>query len=200
MNNKGMSIVEIIVSVALVSIVLIFMINLLITVKSSSDTSQNKSDALINRALIVKEIEKDFVDYELNGVYSCNTNSITGGVRAILPSTAKNIYCLRFTFNNITDSGYLIQYVDNNKSIIGYKRGSNQIVRESAYPMNPSDNNSRGSIESSCSSNSYENCAIKIVMPIKDEENNNYSIKLTYIYKRNNFTYSNINSNGFVSY
>ena len=119
MNNKGMSIVEIIVSVALVSIVLIFMINLLITVKSSSDTSQNKSDALINRALIVKEIEKDFVDYELNGVYSCNTNSITGGVRAILPSTAQNIYCLRFTFNNITDSGYLIQYVDNNKDQVG---------------------------------------------------------------------------------
>ena len=59
MNKKGITLVEIIISIVLISIVLIFLFSLLITVKDINDESEVNSTYLINKSLILKNIESD---------------------------------------------------------------------------------------------------------------------------------------------
>ncbi|MDD2505316.1 MAG: hypothetical protein PHF21_03480, partial [Bacilli bacterium] len=71
-NNKGMTIVEIIISVTLVSIVLILLLSVLITVRGEDERGKATSDLLMNQALITKEIENDFINLDLIGIATCN--------------------------------------------------------------------------------------------------------------------------------
>lgn len=59
LNKKGMTLVEIIISIALISIVLVFLFSLLVDVKDMNDEASINSDYLINKALILKNIEED---------------------------------------------------------------------------------------------------------------------------------------------
>lgn len=203
-NNKGMTLTEIIICVVLVSIIFVFLLNLLITVKKYSDNEKNASNLLINQSVLTKEIQKDFNDYKLTGISSCTPDDITkSGSDRIVPVNSNNIYCLKFTYAN-NSIGYLLQYSykysdsgNTVKRVIGYKRGTNQVVRESYVDMDPNVN--IGSVETSCTISSSENCGLKIKMPITDSEGNDYSIELSYIYKSNEFNYSNgTNTYGFI--
>jgi prepilin-type N-terminal cleavage/methylation domain-containing protein len=206
-NNKGMTIVEIIVSITLVSVVLVFLLNLLITVKGYKDKSQSASDLLINQALITKEAENDINNYGLTEISYCDDNILNGtSASKIIPSGASNIYCLKLIFNDdlLTDNiGYLLQYTyqyssTTTKNVVGYKRGTNQVVRESSISMDP--DVYKGSVSSSCSTNNYSNCSLKIVLPVIGNDDNNYDITLTYIYQSSNFTYNKFsNKYGFTA-
>ena len=200
-NKKGMTITEIVVSVVLVSIVLVFLLNLLITVKKYTDDNQSESNLLINQSIITKEIEKDIKDYSLSGISTCTATDLASG---ILPYGADqgNLYCLKLVFDNtlIRDNvGYLLYYTynfsDNNpQTVIGYKRGDNQVVRQSYVDMNPL--TYPGSVTSSCtSSDNY--CSLRIVMPIVDDNLNDYSITISYIYKKSSFIYTTGSAYGF---
>lgn len=205
MNKKGMTLVEIIVSISLVTIVLVFLINLLITVKNFDNDTQNSSEMLINQAVITREVQKDFMDYGLVGVSACSASDITpNGIMSPVPSGASNIYCLKFTFDNtlVTDNiGYLLSYSyeydgTHEKTMVGYKRGTNQIMREAYTTLNPTV--SKGKVMSSCSNDSFDQCSLRIDLPIFDDNLNDYSITLTYIYDRSSFTYDkSTNANGF---
>ena len=59
MNKKGMTLVEIIISIALISIVLIFLFSLLVNVRDINSSSEVNTTYLINKALILKNIEED---------------------------------------------------------------------------------------------------------------------------------------------
>ena len=59
LNNKGITLIEIIISIVLVSIVLIFLFTLLISVKDMNTESEVNSTYLINKSLILKNIEED---------------------------------------------------------------------------------------------------------------------------------------------
>lgn len=59
MNKKGMTLVEIIISIALISIVILFLFSLLINVKDINEESEVNSSYLIMKALIIKNIEED---------------------------------------------------------------------------------------------------------------------------------------------
>ena len=199
-NNKGMTIVEIIVSITLVSIVLVFMLNLLITVKNFQNQSQNVSDLLINQALLTREIENDFKDYVLKGVSVCDDSDFakTGYLRPIPSSMSKSdgsIYCLKLIYDEtlVNDNiGYLVQYnFDSNSGVIGYKRSSNQVLRQTSYISN----SYSGSVVSSCSSSSGSvDCSLKITLPVIGNDDNNYDVVLTYIYKHDDFTCTSANS------
>jgi len=60
MNKKGITLIEIIISIVLISIVLIFLFSLLVTVKDINYNSKVNSTYLINKSLIIKKIEEDF--------------------------------------------------------------------------------------------------------------------------------------------
>ncbi len=196
-NNKGMTIVEIIVSLVLISVILIFLMNLLITVQNYSIQDQNATDLLINKAVITKAIEKDMNEYKLSSVGPCLEADLTKTRRyPLLPNSFNNLYCLKLTFadESLDESeGFLIAYSYNYatnaiKNVIGYKRGSNQTIRETKVLMNPSEH--QGIVTSSCNSANNDNCSLKITLPVVDSLDNHYDIVATYIYKNNEFSYT----------
>ncbi len=59
MNNKGFTLIELMISVSLVSIVLIFTLNLLNDVRAEEDLGSNKTADLTNRTIITKVVQGD---------------------------------------------------------------------------------------------------------------------------------------------
>lgn len=127
LNNKGMTLVEIIISIALISIVLLFMFSLLINVNDMNISSNINSTYLVNKALIIKNIEEDIRDANKIEIYGCK-NEDTGqeGIRSfytsyghatnyfynasgVEESTLKANMCLEFhlTKNGVDEISYL---------------------------------------------------------------------------------------------
>lgn len=208
MNKKGISITEIIISITLTSIVLVFLLNILITVRNENDKSNSESKLLINQSLITKDIETDFINLDLMGVSFCNETDIN----SVVPSSAstKTLHCLRFNYNaSLTkDSGYLLYYTYNyqetNKlNVVGYKRGSHLIMRETDLnPLTSSINannctNNCGKIIQQCQDNT---CSLSINLPLIGTDGGDYGINLSYVYdqvKKNNFAIPAINTSGY---
>lgn len=74
-NNKGMTLVEIIISIALISIVLLFLFMLLVTVNDINQESEVNSTYLVNKALILKNIEEELSKTESIYLSSCNVKT-----------------------------------------------------------------------------------------------------------------------------
>ncbi len=191
-NNKGLTITEIVISISLVSIVLIFLFNALITIKNTNDNTAKSSKELINQALVTRSIQNDFRIYDLQQVYACDNEEIKQqGTKRIIPnppSDVDNLYCLKFIYNeNLTSDniGYLLYYTYNYSSeetinVVGYKRGYYQIMRESS--ITPSSSTKKGEINNHDCKASDNICTLTIKVPIIDADDNDYSIKLNYIY------------------
>ena len=76
LNNKGMSLIEIIISIALISIVLIFIFSLLINVKNINTESELNSTNLIQKALMISDIEDDLMNSTKLEITSCGAQGI----------------------------------------------------------------------------------------------------------------------------
>ena len=74
-NNKGMTLVEIIISIALISIVLLFLFMLLVTVNDINTESEVNSNYLINKSLILKNIEDELSKTSSITLYTCNVKN-----------------------------------------------------------------------------------------------------------------------------
>lgn len=66
--NKGTTLVEIMVSVILISIVMIFIFTILVDLKSEYSLSTKRSTDSINRAALIRIIQNDFINLKLNGI------------------------------------------------------------------------------------------------------------------------------------
>ena len=157
MNNKGITLIEIIISIVLISIVLIFLFSLLITVNDINYESEVNSTYLINKSLILKNIEEDFDKANSISISDCDSitdlyasypNDLTdpnyntyfqkNGVSDIdLLNKAK---CLQIDYefpdpnnpsNTIPGVGYLGIYYYNTKKeyVISYIRGTHRATR-----------------------------------------------------------------------
>ena len=80
LNKKGITLTEIIISIALISIVLIFLFSLLILVKDINDESEVNSTYLINKSLILKNIENDLRKASSLTLRSCGTDGIKNNI------------------------------------------------------------------------------------------------------------------------
>ena len=87
MNNKGITLVELMVSMVLISIVMVFIFALLLNMKNEDYLSSAKSEDSLNRSEIIHLIENDFINYNLSSV-----------AQTSCPSGAN--FCLRFGFYN----------------------------------------------------------------------------------------------------
>ena len=135
LNNKGVTLVEIIVSVALISIVLIFLFSLLIQVNNENSDNEVKSSYLVNQSAFIKQIEEDFIDYKFTdgdlcnsyGVTIYNSSDETKAKNIYLPkwnNISSNIKCLSFTLNEEPGYAHLFLYKrTDNKTILSYYRG-----------------------------------------------------------------------------
>lgn len=151
MNKKGLTLVEIIVSIGLISIVMVFLFQIIMTIKKANDRQNEKTDVLITTTIITREVEKDLesfgldkdennlpkeptTNYELTNTENTRNN--------IVPKTAENIKCLKITYDDSkvkNNEGYILYYTNGGKHFLAYKRGKGnvietQTVREISIP------------------------------------------------------------------
>lgn len=74
MNQRGITLVEFIVSIALISIVMLFLFNLLLDVQYTSKNGDFARDNQMNRASILRSVLDDFNNLELVGMREGNNN------------------------------------------------------------------------------------------------------------------------------
>lgn len=156
LNKKGMTLVEIIISIALISIVLIFLFSLLVDVKDMNDEASINSDYLINKALILKNIEEDLdkatTELKINtcNIHTFYTNypdeeAFESGIpdyfikedENINDNTTLNIVqkrlaseCISFKFNDNDIAHLGIYYYKNKNSyVISYIHGNTKATR-----------------------------------------------------------------------
>ena len=98
MNKKGLTLVEIIVSIGLISIVMVFLFQIVMTIKKANDRQNEKTDVLITTTIITREVEKDLNSY---GLDETNNNNPTTECKFdnknnnnIVPNNATNIQCI----------------------------------------------------------------------------------------------------------
>ena len=68
MNKKGMTIIEVLVSVVIVSIVVLLLIKVIINLGNINNDTSYASNDEISRATIIKILEKDFLELKLQGI------------------------------------------------------------------------------------------------------------------------------------
>lgn len=73
-NNRGITLVELMVSIALISIVILFLFALLVDVKNADNRRDFDRENQQNRALILKTIQTDFLERELIGFTDTTNN------------------------------------------------------------------------------------------------------------------------------
>ena len=83
MKNRGMTLAEIIISVTLISIVLIFLMRLLTTLRYEDSFSSYEKSNSVNRSEIIKTIQTDLMAYKLFDLKD-ESNSVSGNSKAIL--------------------------------------------------------------------------------------------------------------------
>lgn len=184
MNKKGFTLVEIIVSISLVSVVMIFLFQVITTIKNIYDKQNNKNDIKITVAVITREVERDLSSFGLAEVptKTCDmTNS------NIVPGTATNVKCIKLIYdgNNVKNNeGYIVYYQNNGKYFLGYKRGKDNIfetqtVRE--ITVAPKED-----IDIITKENS-DIASLKITLPVRDN-NDNYDLVINYMNTDNHVT------------
>lgn len=68
MNNKGFTLMELMISISLVSVVMVFTLNLLNDIRAEEDIGTNKTADLTNRTIITKIVQNDFYNRKINQV------------------------------------------------------------------------------------------------------------------------------------
>lgn len=68
MNKKGFTILELLISIALISVVLLLLLRVMLALEAINHDKSYASDDEIARTEIIGNIEQDFLDYHLNGL------------------------------------------------------------------------------------------------------------------------------------
>ena len=68
MGNKGITLIEIIISVGLISVVMLFLFNLLLDMEHESTYSSYLKENQVNRSNIIRTVEEDLLNNKLNDV------------------------------------------------------------------------------------------------------------------------------------
>lgn len=72
MKRNGMTLVEVILAVALISLVMIFVFNILVDLRQEETFSAYKASDQINRSIITKRIQDDLLNRQLTGIENGN--------------------------------------------------------------------------------------------------------------------------------
>ena len=104
MSKKGFTIVELIISVAILSIVLVFALNLLVVLKEKETSLDTDTDMALNQAFVSKKINGDIINNDGIKLLNCTT-----------------VKC-DFTFNNEVKKTLTLT---NNKKTIKYENEEN---------------------------------------------------------------------------
>ena len=184
MNKKGFTLVEIIVSISLVSVVMIFLFQIITTIKNIYDKQNNKNDTKITVAVITREVERDLSSFGLVGVPTKTCDMTNNN---IVPSTATNVKCIKLIYdgNNVKNNeGYIVYYQNNGKYFLGYKRGKDNIIEtQTVREINVAPKEDIDIINKENS----DTASLKITLPVRDN-NDNYDLVINYMNTDNHVT------------
>ena len=184
MNKKGFTLVEIIVSISLVSVVMIFLFQIISTIKNIYDKQNNKNDTKITVAVIMREVERDLSSFGLVGVPTKTCDMTNNN---IVPSTATNVKCIKLIYdgNNVKNNeGYIVYYQNNGKYFLGYKRGKDNIIEtQTVREINVAPKEDIDIINKKNS----DTASLKITLPVRDN-NDNYDLVINYMNTDNHVT------------
>lgn len=76
LNKKGTTLIELIISIALVSVVLIFMIKLLVDINNTETNNTFAKQNQVKRAEIIRAIENDLVSKDISSITTDKTSPI----------------------------------------------------------------------------------------------------------------------------
>ena len=97
MNNKGFTLVELLVTFALASVIIIMLLNVLVIIKKNFSDVSNRTKLVVNQATISNMLNSKFVDDNLDSVSGCDNGD----------------YCYQFDFK---DGTTIYVAVSNNSS------------------------------------------------------------------------------------
>lgn len=72
MNNKGTTLIEVMISVALIAIIMVFMFTLLVDLKNEESLSTKKSEDALNRSAIIHLIQNDIISRGIKSLTFCD--------------------------------------------------------------------------------------------------------------------------------
>ncbi len=184
MNKKGLTLIEIVVSIALISIVMIFLFQIIMTIKNANERQNNRSNNKASVLIITREVQKDLDSFGMENTptTSCNLNDSSNN---IIPSSASRVNCIKLLYdgNNVKNNeGYILYYENNNKYFLAYKRGKGNVIETQTVreiSIEPKDNLDIV-IDRVGNVNDY---SIRMIMPIRDNTEN-YDLDINYIYTK----------------
>ncbi len=129
--KKGFTILELLISITLISIVLLLLLKIMMSFYYINDSDDYASKDEINRALIIKSVESDFLNYNLNGLKILKENNKTiidfkldekkvmeikenyiiynDEKYELESNNAKYDLCVQYTYVDLDDDYYLIK-------------------------------------------------------------------------------------------
>lgn len=111
MNKKGVTLIEMIVSISLISIVMVMLLNLFLSIRNVYNTSKIQADYELITAAIIKSVGDDIADYGLiSAEYTSDENEILLTFDAYRPTNLSERIkkVLKITKQ---DENYFISYI-----------------------------------------------------------------------------------------
>lgn len=102
-KKSGFTVVELIVSFSLTMVIVVFLFEIVISLKNLYDVTVLKTELLQKQALISDAINKQFVSKTINNIYDCGD------------------YCVQFYYTDNTSDTLKINYNDNSIEFSNYK-------------------------------------------------------------------------------
>ena len=183
-SNKGITIVELVVSISILSIVVLFLFQLILSLKEVYTSSGVKTEMLNKQAIINREINEDLINKQLELARSCS-------------SSADVINCISFYFKDGTSKRLeFIKKTDNTPAYLIYGDYKTELVSGSDYNFDTKNYNIKATTMTDVTdltNDSILSINVPIMHPdIKDD----YGIHLVYQYNSNNTSITNLAISG----
>ncbi len=150
MNKKGFTLIEVIVSVVLVSIVMVTLTATLVELKKKSEDVSKNTDAVIYSSIASRVMNADIADHNGIKFIECDPNGEECGI--VLGNNDKRSLTLKETSDT---SAVSVEYVDSTGNYI-LKKGSNYVGKVNVEINNGGDISSCTSIPANCLSISVD--------------------------------------------
>ena len=108
MNNKskGTTLIEIMISILLISFIMIFLFNILINMREEYNLSSQRSQDSLNRATFTRIIQNDLIEVGLKQINISNDGN-------------KNKFCIEFQLNDLSTKKLTVENVVENDKEVG---------------------------------------------------------------------------------
>lgn len=183
-NNKGVTIVELVVSISILTIIVLFLFQLILSLKEVYNSSGIKTEMLNKQAIINREINDDLNDKQLELARSCSTS----------PDV---INCISFYFKDGTSKRLeFIQKTDSSPAYLVYGDYKTELASGSDFNFATSNYNIKA-ITITDVVDLTNDSILSINVPIVHPNiNNDYSIHVVYQYNSNNTSITNLAISG----